>query len=56
MLADRVLVLEDGRISDDVAIDLPRPRDRGDPKAARIVGRILARLLRQEGRGAAGSV
>jgi sulfonate transport system ATP-binding protein len=45
MLADRVLVLEDGRITADVAVDLPRPRRAGDPIAARIAGHILDHLL-----------
>jgi sulfonate transport system ATP-binding protein len=44
-LADRILVLEDGRVTVDVAVDLPRPRRKGDPEAARIEGRILAHLL-----------
>jgi sulfonate transport system ATP-binding protein len=45
-LADRVLVLEDGRITADIAVDLPRPRRAGDPVAARIGGHILDHLLR----------
>lgn len=44
-LADRVLVLEDGRIAEDIAIDLPRPRLHEDPSAAAIAGHILRRLL-----------
>ena len=44
-LADRVLVLEDGRITADVAVELPRPRRTGDADAARIEGRILDHLL-----------
>jgi len=44
-LADRVLVLEDGRITADVVVGLPRPRRKGDPEAARIEGRILDHLL-----------
>ena len=31
-LADRVLVLEEGRIVSDIAIDLPEPREHGDPR------------------------
>ena len=31
-LADRVLVLTNGRISLDLAVDMPRPRDRTDPR------------------------
>jgi sulfonate transport system ATP-binding protein len=44
-LADRVLVLEDGRITADVAVELPRPRRTGDADAARIEGHILDHLL-----------
>jgi sulfonate transport system ATP-binding protein len=46
-LADRILLLEDGRVALDVAVDVPRPRRRGDPLAAVIEGRILERLLRR---------
>ena len=46
-LADRILLLEDGLVAMDVAVDLPRPRRRGDPRAAAIEGRILDRLLRR---------
>ena len=46
-LADRVLVLEDGRITADIAVDLPRPRRLGDADAARIEGRILDHLLQR---------
>ncbi len=48
-LADRVILLEDGRVAEDVAIDLPRPRRHGDAQVAAIEGRILDRLL--NGRG-----
>ncbi len=44
-LADRILLLDAGRIVMDVPVDLPRPRRRGDPAAAAIEGRILDRLL-----------
>ena len=44
-LADRMLVLEDGRITADIAVDLPRPRRQGDPDVARIEGRVLDHLL-----------
>jgi sulfonate transport system ATP-binding protein len=47
-LADRVLVLEDGRITADIAVDLPRPRRMGDADAARIEGRILDHLLNRD--------
>jgi sulfonate transport system ATP-binding protein len=44
-LADRILLLDSGRVAMDVAVDLPRPRRRGDARAAAIEGRILERLL-----------
>jgi sulfonate transport system ATP-binding protein len=44
-LADRILLIEHGRIAMDVAVELPRPRRRGDAHAAAIEGRILDRLL-----------
>lgn len=41
-LADRVLVLREGRIALDVTIDLPRPRrEHSDPLAAQVQARIL---------------
>ena len=46
-LADRILLLEDGVVAMDVPVDLPRPRRRGDARAAEIEGRILDRLLRR---------
>jgi sulfonate transport system ATP-binding protein len=46
-LADRILLLDDGIVTLDVAVDLPRPRRRGDREAAGIEGRILHRLLRR---------
>jgi sulfonate transport system ATP-binding protein len=46
-LADRILLLEDGLVALDLAVDLPRPRRRGDPLAATIEGRILERLLQR---------
>ncbi|HEX8884159.1 MAG TPA: ATP-binding cassette domain-containing protein, partial [Noviherbaspirillum sp.] len=35
-LADRVLLIEDGRIALDQRIDLPRPRSRGNPQFAQL--------------------
>ena len=49
-LADRILLLEEGRVAMDVAVDLPRPRRRGDAAAAAIEGRVLDRLLVPPGR------
>jgi sulfonate transport system ATP-binding protein len=43
-LADRVLVLADGRISHHAAVDAPRPRDRTTPELTRLRTRLLAEL------------
>jgi sulfonate transport system ATP-binding protein len=48
-LADRILVVDAGRIALDVSVPVPRPRRRGDPELAALEGRILDHLL--EGRG-----
>ncbi|MDR0716461.1 MAG: ATP-binding cassette domain-containing protein [Azoarcus sp.] len=45
VLADRVLLIEDGRIALDQAVGLARPRARGDAVFARLEGRVLDRLL-----------
>jgi len=45
-LADRVLVIEDGRIAHDVEVDIPRPRRRGSADLAALEGSILRDLLR----------
>ncbi len=44
-LADRVLLIEEGRIGLDLAIDLPRPRRRGSVQIATLEEQILRRLL-----------
>jgi sulfonate transport system ATP-binding protein len=45
-LADRVLVIEDGRIAQDIRIDLRRPRQRGSADLAALEGSILRELLK----------
>ncbi|AXK81556.1 ATP-binding cassette domain-containing protein [Pseudolabrys taiwanensis] len=45
-LADRVLLIEEGRISLDLRIDLPRPRQRGSADAAAFEGLILRELFK----------
>jgi len=47
-LADRVLVIEDGRIAHDLDINLKRPRERGSADLAALEGTILRELLRTE--------
>ena len=44
-LADRVVLIEDGRIALDQRIDLPRPRHRGSPAFARLEEAILNRVM-----------
>jgi sulfonate transport system ATP-binding protein len=48
-LADRVLVIEDGQIAHDVAVDIPRPRRRGSADLAALEGSILRQLLKSSG-------
>ena len=45
-LADRVLVIEHGRIAHDVKVDIPRPHRRGAADLAALEGSILRDLLR----------
>jgi sulfonate transport system ATP-binding protein len=45
-LADRVLVIEEGRIAHDVNVDIPRPRRRGSADLAALEGSILRDLLK----------
>ncbi|MEV6771906.1 ABC transporter ATP-binding protein [Nocardia sp. NPDC051030] len=44
LLADRALVLADGRIARDIRIDLPRPRRREHPDFVALRGELLAEL------------
>lgn len=44
-LADRVLVIEDGRIAQDVTVNVPRPRERRSVDLADLEGSILRGLL-----------
>ena len=48
-LADRVLLVEDGRIALDRRIDLPRPRSHGAPAFAALEDEILGRVLQRPG-------
>jgi sulfonate transport system ATP-binding protein len=45
-LADRVLIIEGGRIAHDVSVDIPRPRRRGSADLAALEGSILRDLLK----------
>ncbi|MFT3815082.1 MAG: ATP-binding cassette domain-containing protein [Acidovorax sp.] len=46
-LADRVVLIEDGRIALDERVALPRPRSHGDPAFAALENRILNRVLQK---------
>lgn len=52
-LADRVILIEDGRIALDERVNLARPRERGDAAFAALENRILQRVLQQPEREAA---
>nr|WP_230983054.1 ABC transporter ATP-binding protein [Inquilinus limosus] len=56
LLADRVLVLADGRIATDIPIALDRPRRHGDPGFVRLRARLLADLGVDEFEGEAAPV
>lgn len=45
ILADRVVLIEAGKVAMDLPISLPRPRHRGDPALAVLVEKILERVL-----------
>jgi sulfonate transport system ATP-binding protein len=44
-LADRVLVIEEGRIAEDIKVEIARPRERGAADLAALEGAILRELL-----------
>jgi sulfonate transport system ATP-binding protein len=44
-LADRVIVLEEGRIALDVAVPYPHPRRHGNPELAELEGKLLGAIL-----------
>ena len=48
-LADRVLVIEYGRVVHDINVDLARPRRRGSADLAALEGSILRELLKETG-------
>lgn len=49
-MADRVLLIEDGKIGLDLTIDLPRPRRLGSARLAELEAQVLARVM-QRGSG-----
>jgi sulfonate transport system ATP-binding protein len=45
VLADRVLVIEEGKIAHDIAVDLDRPRRRGSAAFGALERELLGRVL-----------
>lgn len=45
-LADRVLLIEEGRVAMDMRVPLARPRDRGSPGFAALEAQLLRRVMR----------
>ncbi|WP_454752043.1 ATP-binding cassette domain-containing protein [Cupriavidus necator] len=52
-LADRILLIEDGRIAMDERVALPRPRERGGAGFAQLEAAVLQRVMRQPPQAAA---
>ncbi|TDN64650.1 aliphatic sulfonates ABC transporter ATP-binding protein [Scandinavium goeteborgense] len=48
-MADRVLLIEDGKIGLDLTIDLPRPRRKGSVRLAELEAEVLNRVLKRGG-------
>ena len=44
-LADRVILIEEGRIGLDLSLDLPRPRRKGSARLAELEAEVLERVL-----------
>jgi sulfonate transport system ATP-binding protein len=47
LLADRVLVIEAGRVINEVEIEVPRPRTRNAPELGRLSARLLDAIFGQ---------
>lgn len=45
MVADRVILIEEGRIGLDLAVDLPRPRSRGSARLAALEEQVLEQVM-----------
>ncbi|ELY4776848.1 aliphatic sulfonates ABC transporter ATP-binding protein [Cronobacter turicensis] len=46
-MAERVLLIEEGKIGLDMAVDLPHPRHHGTPRLAELEARVLNRVMRK---------
>ncbi|MGG0537633.1 ATP-binding cassette domain-containing protein [Priestia aryabhattai] len=47
-LADRVILIEQGKIAMDLRIPLPRPRERGSHSFGKLESNVLARVMKKE--------
>ncbi|MCE0488595.1 aliphatic sulfonates ABC transporter ATP-binding protein [Pantoea sp. Mb-10] len=47
MMADRVLLIEEGKIGLDLTVDLPRPRRRGSARLAELEAEVLDRVMKR---------
>jgi sulfonate transport system ATP-binding protein len=54
LLADRVVVLQDGHLTRDLRVALPRPRHRGDPQLGAWEEELMDSLLQSERSGVTG--
>ncbi|MCS2172404.1 aliphatic sulfonates ABC transporter ATP-binding protein [Scandinavium sp. TWS1a] len=48
-MADRVLLIEDGKIGLDLTVDLPRPRRKGSVRLAELEAEVLHRVMKRGG-------
>lgn len=46
-MADRVLLIEEGKIGLDVAVDIPRPRRKGSARLAELEAQVLERVMKR---------
>ncbi|EMD1654660.1 aliphatic sulfonates ABC transporter ATP-binding protein [Pluralibacter gergoviae] len=46
-MADRVLLIEEGKIGLDLTVDLPRPRRKGSARLAELEAEVLTRVMRR---------
>ncbi|MBB1199883.1 aliphatic sulfonates ABC transporter ATP-binding protein [Enterobacteriaceae bacterium 89] len=46
-MADRVLLIEEGKIGLDLTVDLPRPRRKGSARLAELEAQVLERVMRR---------
>ena len=46
-MADRVLLIEEGKIGLDLLVDIPRPRRTGSPKLGELEAEVLNRVMQR---------